>query len=584
MKFIQLYRCAQVAHQSSKLYFYFRIVGRLVMPLFLIINSFYLKYILDAMTSNNSYEVKKKAIITFFLFLLIITLISSVIGKIITYIESMHQELITQHIQLKIIQKSLDSDYSLFDNAEYYDKMSQSANDSFAFSSLVSTFFDFVSSFFTILSTIIIVGSYNIFFVITVIVVAIPASLIHYIYIQKLYRLEQSQMNVNRQKNYLFDIATSKEHAASIRLYNIEKYLKSKYISLWKFIFSEKKKMIKKRTSYLYVFEVIPSLVVLFLSLLLALNVAQLKLSVGDYSLYTAQINLLLMQMFSLVNSITIINDSSIRIENVWSFNRIPNRVEDVGEKCLTSIISIEFENIYFTYPYSDKCILRNLSFKIQSGEKVAIVGMNGSGKSTIIKLLLRLYDCDSGSIKINGINIKQYTLESLREHFACYFQNEPNYAFTLKENIVLSNVKARENCDKVKSVIQITGINQVVNEATDGYDSHISKLFNSNGIELSGGQHQRLALSRTLYRDSSIIILDEPSSSLDPIAEKKLFEHIKSLGNDKIVIFTSHSLTNILLSNRLIHIENGVIIEEGVPSELLKHKGAFSELYSYQK
>jgi len=554
------------------------------MPLFLIINAFCLKYILDAMISNDLYEVKFKIIFSNFLFLLLITLTYSVIGKVISYIESMHQDLITQHIQNSIMQKALDSDYSLFDKSEYYDKMNQAANDSFAFSSLVSTFFDFISAVFTILSTIIIIGRYNIFFTLIIIVVAIPASLIRYVYIQRLYRLEQSQINLNRQKNYLFDIATSKEHAATVRLYKIEEYLKSKYKNLWKGIFNEKKKMIKKRTSQLYIFESIPSIVVIFLSLLLAINVIQFKLTVGDYSLYTGQINQLLTQIFSLINSITLISDSSIRIENVWVFHQIPSKVKDVGKKQLKNINRIEFENVCFTYPCSDNCILNNLSFKINSGDKVAIIGTNGSGKSTIIKLLLRLYDPDSGSIKINNLDIKEYTLSSLRHKFTCYLQNEPNYAFTLKENIVLSNVESNEDWDKIKSVIEITGIDHVINKASHGYDSHISKLFNSNGIELSGGEHQRLALSRTLYRDSPVIILDEPSSSLDPIAEKKLFEYIKSLDNDKIVIFTSHRLTNIMLANRLIHIENGFIIEEGVPSELLICGGTFSDLYSYQR
>ena len=581
--FNQLRHCVIIAMRSSKIFFLLRIISRLTLPFLGIANAFCVKYILDIMTSTIDVGIKNDNMLHAFTVLLSITLIQVFIDNILSYIESIHQEMITEHLQITIMEKSLGSDISLFDNAEYYDQMNQASSDINAFSSLVWTFFDFISSFITIISTAIIVGRYRIYFLLITVAIALPAAIIRYFYTKKSYQLEKSLVNSNRQKYYLYDTATSKQHAAAIRLYRAEEYLNRKYVDIWEGIFSKRRAMHKKRTTTLFFFDCMPSMIVVFLSLVMAQSVVGFQMTVGEYTLYTGQINLFLAQILTLVSGITRINDNSMRIDNVWSFQRIPSKVSDTGKTELRRIHSIKFVDVYFSYPHTKDYVIDNLSYEISSGDKIAIVGMNGSGKSTLIKLLLRLYDPDSGCIEINGRNIKEYTLRSLREAFACYFQNEPNYAFTLRENILLSDVHRSVDRERLNITMEDSGLDGVLEKAPDGADSYISKLFNKNGLELSGGEHQRLALARTFYRDSSVIILDEPSSSLDPKAENRLFTRLKNIDDSKIILFTSHHMSNLITANRIIYIEKGRIVESGDPDELLRRDSKFSRLFSYQ-
>ena len=279
------------------------------------------------------------------------------------------------------------------------------------------------------------------------------------------------------------------------------------------------------------------------------------------------------------------IYDSKLKVNNIQSFQDIESDVVDGQEVITGTIDSIEFRNVSFSYPGCSVPVLNDVCFKVESGDSVAIVGLNGSGKTTIIKLLLRFYSPSSGQIYINGKDITQYDLGSLRQKFDVMFQEFNVYAFTLKENIELSDLcNTSKNTDaRIQDALKTSGADSILNKLPQGLNTYLSREFSEEGVKLSKGEEQKIALARMFYRDSEVILLDEPSASLDAEAENKIFNTIKELNNGKTVIFITHRLANIKIAKKIFVLENGRIIESGSHDDLMKLSGRYATLYNYQ-
>ena len=247
-------------------------------------------------------------------------------------------------------------------------------------------------------------------------------------------------------------------------------------------------------------------------------------------------------------------------------------------------IEQIEFRDVCFQYPGTNVPILDHVNFTIKNRETVVLVGKNGSGKSTLIKLLLRLYDTTSGMVLINGEDIRSYCLDDLYRCFGIYFQNAPNFSFTIRENIILNGSSNRETESRIRGLLLSCAGEDILRACHEDVDTYLTRIFSEDGIELSEGQHQKIAIVRALYQDASCLILDEPSSALDPEAEHRIFESLHQMAKEKLTLLTSHRFSNIDLADRIILLENGRILEDGTRDELLSRKGSrFAELYEYQ-
>lgn len=285
-----------------------------------------------------------------------------------------------------------------------------------------------------------------------------------------------------------------------------------------------------------------------------------------------------------MINICINIYGDKLRINNIRNFDKFKEELKSTKNLTLRGDVSVEFKNVSFSYPNTEQLILDNINFKISKREKVCIVGINGAGKTTIMKLMLRFYDVSSGEILINDINIKEYDIKELRRAFNVYFQDLSNYSFTLKENIIISDVNNSQKGDKdIYEALEHSHAIEMVKFFPKKLEQYITKSFDENGIELSGGQYQKIALARMFYRDSNIVLLDEPSASLDPEAEYELFLYLEQYCKGKTTIFTSHRLSNIHLADKIILIENGKVIEYGTHEELIDQNNRYAQLYRYQ-
>jgi len=240
------------------------------------------------------------------------------------------------------------------------------------------------------------------------------------------------------------------------------------------------------------------------------------------------------------------------------------------------------FENVGFRYPGSDRWAVRHLTFNIRSQERVALVGENGAGKTTLVKLLARLYDPDEGKILLDGVDLREYDLESMRRNIGVIFQDFVRYEFILKENIGVSQVDALGDEARIREAARRSLADSVATRLEKGYDQMLGRRFDG-GVELSGGEWQKVALGRAYMREAQVLILDEPTASLDARAEYEVFLRFAELTKGKMAVLISHRFSTVRMADRIIVLQGGELVDQGTHEELLARGGLYAELFGLQ-
>ena len=575
--------CLNSAWKTSKPYTIARIVIKMLIPIITLIASYITANITNALagqTTNDSPE-------NFFLFLMMslvcVRILSMILSKIHMYIAFNHNELLERDINLNIMDICTNSDIEMYDNPQYYDNLDLAKRDSQAIVNILWSVLDFTSAMLSFLSVFIIICGNELLIAIIITLGTIPAAIISHYFTGKNYTLGVEQINEEREKYYYSGISSEKVYSQIIRINNLGDWIKRKYQGIWQKLFLQRKVLYRKTYILDTIVKVIPELVIVGALINIGTKVIAGEYLIGYYALYTGLFSQLYAQIVLTIENAMNIYDNKMKIENILTFNHVPHTIIS-GELPLGIIDTIEFKDVSFKYPASKMDVLNSISFIIEKGEKVALVGVNGSGKSTILKLMLRFYDPTCGHILINGQDIKEYEIKDLRACIDCYFQNSINLPFSIRKNV---NMRNDEQCNvddmAIASAMELACANDVLHQSHNNLSTHISRLFSKTGIELSEGQHQKIAISRVFYNKMQLVIFDEPSSSLDPEAEDTIFKSIKETFEGKTVFFTSHRLTNLNLADKIIVLEDGKIIENGTKDELLSNRGRFYSLYQYQ-
>jgi ABC-type multidrug transport system fused ATPase/permease subunit len=322
--------------------------------------------------------------------------------------------------------------------------------------------------------------------------------------------------------------------------------------------------------------------------LLIANKVFHGDIMIGDYSLYTGALMSVSASVVGLIEHSAQIYEGTLFIDNLISFiDEKPTVVPSVSapEKVAHGCPhTIEFENVSFAYPGKDKLVLKNINLKFRPGETVVLVGLNGAGKTTFIKLLTRLYDPTEGRILLDGKDLREYDTRDLYDMFGIIFQDFGKYAASVKENISFGDIRReRASDDEIFAAAKQANAEDFIERMPQSYDTPLMRYFEQEGIEPSIGQWQKLAIARAFYSDSDILILDEPTASLDPIAEQEIFTQFDRLRQDKTTIFVSHRLSSATVASKIVVLEYGELVEEGTHHELMEKKGRYYELFSTQ-
>lgn len=385
-----------------------------------------------------------------------------------------------------------------------------------------------------------------------------------------------------RKKDYYRSILISKKYAKDLRVYRIRDFILEKYNTEWQKILKDKNDICTKTFSQIYRNEILEVMGYLIMIVFVIYKAIYGAATIGDISVVVSATRPCseafkdFYVKYKNFRSVVV-----TRLKMYVDFINKTDRDEDGVISCST-INDIEFCNVYFKYPFGSEYILEDISFKINSGTKNAIVGKNGEGKSTIIKLLLRLYRPEKGNILINGINIEEYNIKSLRERFSACFQDVSRYALTVEENITFK--ERTLSPDKLNYLTTFSGIYDKIDSFEQKYEAELTKEFSDKGEELSGGQWQMLAISRSLCKNADFLVFDEPSSALDAITEDRIMELLSKLSKEKTILVISHRLSCLQDYDQIIVLNNNKIEEIGNHKQLMQKGGLYSKMYSLQK
>lgn len=422
--------------------------------------------------------------------------------------------------------------------------------------------------------------------IILIIVVLSFAQFLFFDYIRKKDKKEMwdAMMPHWRKLEYMENVTTDFSYAKDIRLFGMQKYLAKKQIDVYD---EELRHWIKSRQYWIYntIFaHGISLLRQLIIIGWLVYSVVFNGLSIGNFTLYTASAAAFSNAINEILQALSALRERSAHTDDYRSFMDIPS----ADDKAKTIPIppadkyTFEFKNVSFKYRGQEKYALKNVNLTLHAGEKLAVVGLNGAGKSTFIKLLLRLYDVTEGCILMNGTDIRKFDRKEYYELFAPAFQDVMVFAFPVAENV---SMKEPFNTDKAEAekMLRLAGLGDKLDKLEKGVDTELLKVLYDDGVDLSGGEKQKLALARALYKKSKIIVLDEPTAALDALAEFRLYQSFNELVGDRTAVYISHRLSSTRFCDRVAMFKDGEMVEIGTHDSLMEADGAYADMFRVQ-
>lgn len=386
-----------------------------------------------------------------------------------------------------------------------------------------------------------------------------------------------------RRLDYMRSITRDFSFAKDIRLYGLKTWLSEKYKSINDDTHMLYSKHYTRWIGFGIIIQIFTMLQEIVLNIWLIYMVLENRMSIANFILYLGLVRIFASNALVFFDVLTNMRRQSMETNDYRTFLELEQKNADSIEGTKPSIINnIEFIEVSFCYPGHQRIILDHINLTIRAGEKIAIVGLNGEGKTTLVKLLLRLYEPNEGKILINGIDIREYNLERYFELFSTVFQNIECFAMSILENISL---KCKENTNRENAIwcIEKAGLTQKNETLSNKIDTNMLKIFDETGVEFSGGEKQKLALARALYKNAPIVILDEPTAALDPLAEYEMYTSFDKLIPQKTAFYISHRLSSTRFCDKIILLSRGKVEEIGTHQELINKNGLYKVIYEKQ-
>lgn len=582
--FISNYRfCLGVLYKANRKVFVTIVILTIMTSLLPIAHLYLGKLLLNelytgiVMNNGIDYEFIMILLLSFFLLNCGVVFLDSLIGKVYR-IEASSLGI---YLNTNLMRQSAAIDIQYFDIPKEFDNIMRSKNNAFSIQSTIFDTIDILRNLISLIGTFIIACSINAILAGLAIVIVIPYFLVSG-KLQKIsYQFYIDNQLQNRKKGYLYNLFFQRNSIKELTFYNATDYIHGKFLKEGNNLIIKERQFNRKK-NFLSFLGLLPKILFgILVKVVIVVKIIVKELSIGDFTYVTSLLGNLTNYSEGLVYNIAAYIGYNEKIQDYKKYFALLTPSVASGNTYIKSIETIRFENVTFTYPNTTEPVLKNISFAINKGEKVMLVGENGCGKTTLIKILCRFYDVDSGDIFINNINIKEIDIDNIRSLMSTVFQDFNIYYLTIRENVALSNLNNKDNDKVIKSALDMaTFSNKIYDEQLD-LDLIIGRNF--NGLELSGGERQKLAMARAFARNSKLVILDEPTASLDPESEYFILQNFKKLYDNKTLIMISHRLTNSKDMSKIIVMDNGRIIENGNHNELIANRMKYCKFYTLQ-
>ncbi|MBQ3545464.1 MAG: ABC transporter ATP-binding protein [Lachnospiraceae bacterium] len=565
---------------ASKFYFLMKLLILVSTTAIPLVNIWLWKEVLNGIVD---YQNSSKTVIVCLAVYLSLQLTTYLLAQFNTYVNSRYGDELQFYIEMVMMEKTSRMDLSFFDSAKMGDKVRHARNNFGVMTQMTWLVFDILSAFINVIATLVIVCTYKWWLGIVTLILLIPFMLYNKKRTERKLEMEKEQLRDNRKKDYYSGVFFNNDIQFEIKLNNIGSYFIDKYKETWQKLYKiNKAEDIKHNiiNTLIMIINVSSEFLVLTVSVF---DVVNKHIGIGDLQYNLSMVSRLRAQAQALMNNVNSFLNNNTRLIELQEFMDIEPEVEKSGTLKPSNNPKIEFCNVFFRYPNAEQYVLKDCSFTIEPNEKIGLIGLNGAGKSTIIKLMFRFYDPEEGCIKLDDVDLKEYDIYAVRKVFGVLFQDYVTYCLPLREIIALSDFDERFNDEKLKRACDISGASEVIKDWENGFDSVLGRYYADNGKDLSGGQWQLIGLARAYFKDSEYMILDEPSAALDPISEDKIFEQLYHLSEGKSSITISHRLSNTILADKILVIGDGHIIEQGSHFELLRQNGKYAELFNLQ-
>jgi len=517
---------------------------------------------------------------------LILFLLSTGINHSRRLIQQLIQLQLANQIRSEIIRKALTLDLAFFEHPDFYDRLQNARREGgYKPVELINDTFQIVQSMITLISFAALMLRFSPWLVLILLATSIPAFIAETRFSEQGFRLLTRRAPETRQINYLSRLLTEDTAAKEIKLFNLGSTLLKRYKTLFDKFFQEDKSLAVRRALVGFSLGLVATLGFYGSYAWIVWRTVQGMISLGDMTLYLSIFRQGQSTFQSILAGIGNIYENNLFMAHYFEFLELKPQMQiaEPAKKLTASLTrGIEFRGVGFRYPESDEWVLRGIDLKILPGEKIALVGHNGAGKTTLVKLLSRLYDPTEGTILIDGTDIRELDPLDLRQKIGVIFQDFVRYHLPVSENIGFGQIEAADRMDKIIDSARKSGADAMIGNLPQGYQTMLGRWFHG-GHELSLGQWQRVALARAFMRDAEILVLDEPTASLDAQTEYEIFQHFKELTDGKMAILISHRFSTVRMADRIVVIEKGRVAENGSHEELLRREGIYARLFSMQ-
>ncbi len=380
---------------------------------------------------------------------------------------------------------------------------------------------------------------------------------------------------------YLHRVTSNFKMAKDVRLYRVQPW----FLNIFEEVLKNLRHITVRRSRVVFGGQFISAFLILLLTFygysVLILQLIEGRLNVGELTFYIGAISMIAIASSELINVLFDLLDDSNDAGHLRHFLHYPPLFNHVAKQTLPELIdTIELKNVTFTYPQSDRPIFKNFNLTIHQNEKIALVGLNGAGKTTLVKLLLHLYQPQEGQILINGMDHQRFAVNDYYRLFSVVFQDHFPLPMTIRETVLQDSAYDEV---KYRKVLEDSGLLEVTQGLPLGDDTPLVREMNAEAVTLSGGQHQKLKLAQALYKDAPVLILDEPTAALDPLAESEIYRRYHKYSKDKLSIFITHRLATTQFCDRILFLEDGKIIEDGTHRQLMDMRGKYQQMYDKQ-